>query len=143
MSFFKLNKRHNNIESAVQSFINNNSDPSLSLNFYRVNGQVLLQLFKVANILNWDEKFSLPEKSGQILVVSFHKDKTDNDVNRIRFNQSTWRSEFCAMSSKMGDSYYYHLGSSVAYEEAFNKIENMLFDIYGELQNIKFELAIW
>lgn len=138
-----MRKRGNELEYFVKRFVSIKNDPKAQLDIYRETGEVLFQLFKTKNVLNWSEQFDFTDEKGHVIVISFSKSKTDNGLVLIRFIGSSWFNSFVKMSEKMGDSYYFYFPGSFSEIEVSNMVNEMFYEFYGTLKNVRFELASW
>ncbi len=61
------------------------NEPNTQLDFFRNNGQVLLQVYKQKDVLSWGLGINIVAIDGLVFELHFHKAKTNNSINKTNF----------------------------------------------------------
>ena len=69
-------------------------EKNVQLDFFRYNGEVLLQIFKGSDVKHWEIDLEILNDKCFVFQVLFHKNKTNNDLNYDRFISSNLNNEF-------------------------------------------------
>lgn len=92
------------LDSAIRTFVSSR-EKGLQLDLFRNNGQVLLQLFKGYDVVNWGIGF-VPRGDDLVMMLHFKKHKTDNDLNYQRFLGSNIFARFQRVQVQGEEMYY-------------------------------------
>lgn len=120
------------ITSAIDTFLNSN-EKGLQLDFFRKNGQVLLQVFKGYDVEGWDIDLVLPDEDSVVIELHFHKNKTDNKANLDQFMQSGFFNEFEKVDLKDQDNAFF---SIVIHNQDGEALEDKLHNIIAEIYSL-------
>ena len=77
---------YNNIQQALITFLES-QEKNIQLDFFRENGEVILQLFKEYDVANWGLGVEFID-NGTIAQLVFNKNKSNNFENFNRFQDS-------------------------------------------------------
>jgi hypothetical protein len=119
-------------------------ETGIQLDFFRNNGQVLLQSFKQINVISWKLDIINIESEGLIIVIDFHKDKDNNTENYKRFIDSDLFVLFKKLDFFKRNSFYTEVSGSLSCKEIENFIHKIIFNIYNiDFNNVKFTLKAY
>lgn len=136
---WSLNKRKSKLTLLIETFLKSN-EKNIQLDFYRKNGEVLIQLFKGYDVSLWDIDMESLKKDDTVYQLLFHKDKTNNDENIKRFEGSFLFSDFKKVDFYNQNTYFYVQPTNFS-QEVENKIIEILNVVYDLGSNqIKFTL---
>ncbi|MFD0991668.1 hypothetical protein [Tenacibaculum geojense] len=128
---------NNDIVLLSNNFLTSN-EKNLQLDFFRDNGQVLLQVYKQYDVNNWDLEFYSTDINSIVIEIHFHKDKTNNELNFMRFKKSELSKKFIELEK---NSYFYRLESKTSKNEFIEFIFNTINIVY-EIKNKKFDFTL-
>ena len=136
---WSLNKRKSKLTLLIETFLKS-KERNIQLDFYRKNGEVLIQLFKGYDVNLWDIDMEAIKKNDTVYQLLFHKDKTNNDENIKRFESSFLFSDFKKVEFYNQNTYFYVQSANFS-QEVENKIIEILNEVYDLGSNrIKFTL---
>ena len=116
-------------------------EKNLQLDFFRDNGEVLLQFFKGYDIKTW-EKFIPNINEGKVLIqILFHKDKTNNNLNYKRFLDYGYPESFVKVDFHNQNTYFKIVESDFIIKNFMFELEKILQDVYGvKIEHTKYTL---
>lgn len=124
---WSFNKNKTDLNSLIKTFIES-KERNLQLDFYRKNGEVLLQIFKGYDVNLWKVDIETLEND-IVYQLLFHKDKTANNDNLKRFKHSALFSDFKKVDFYNQNAYFYSVPIGFS-EEIKSKIFEILELIY-------------
>lgn len=126
---WSFNKNKTDLNSLIKTFIESN-ERNLQLDFYRKNGEVLLQIFKGYDVNLWEVDIETLEND-IVYQLLFHKDKTANNDNLKRFKHSALFSDFKKVNFYNQNAYFYSvpIGSSEEIKSKIFEILELIYDL--------------
>lgn len=128
---------NSNLDFLINTFFSS-KERDLQLDFFRSNGQVLLQVYKQYDVNKWDLEFNSTDKNATVLEICFHRDKTDNKENFDRFCKSDYCKDFLELEK---NSYFYRIESTTSSEKVKDFLLKLIFSIY-KLEDKKIEFTL-
>ena len=105
-------------------------EPNSQLDFFRSNGEVLLQFYKQKDVLSWGFGIDLVDRDGLVLELQFHKAKMNNSSNKSNFLNSIIFKDFLEFESVEQDSYFLGISSNCSVINIVSKIEDIINQVY-------------
>jgi len=134
---WSLNRKKS--KSLINIFLKS-KEKNIQLDFYRENGEVLLQIFKGYDVSLWEVDLEFLKNDNIVYQLLFHKDKTNNDGNLKRFEDSFMYSNFKKVDFYNQEAYFYVQSINLP-KELENKISEILNEVYDiGLDQIKLTL---
>lgn len=132
------------MSKSVEFFLST-KEPKIQLDILRNNRQILIQVYKQKDIINWKNTFSITDLEGFVLLIHFHKNKTNNSENFIRFKNSELYNDFVNVDFFGKDFFFLGIKSTCDLKEINSLISRIIKDIYSlnqfELDGVHFEVA--
>lgn len=110
--------------------LKSSKEPRIQLDFFRDNGQVLIQIFKQRDVLTWGLDIDLVDSNGLIIELAFNKAKKSNKQNYIRFTESEIFKNFTYCEKGRENSYFAGIPSKWSTKEIYNFISKIINEIY-------------
>src|SRR5699024_10234763 len=123
---WSLNRKKS--KSLINIFLKS-KEKNIQLDFYRENGEVLLQIFKGYDVSLWEVDLEFLKNDNIVYQLLFHKDKTNNDGNLKRFEDSFMYSNFKKVDFYNQEAYFYVQSINLP-KELENKISEILNEVY-------------
>ncbi len=115
------------LQSLILTFLSS-KERNLQLDFFRDNGQVLLQLYKQYDVNTWGIDFSSSDLDASVLELRFHKDKSNDKENNQRFVNSSLFMEFNLVEK---NTYFMRISSGTDSRGIEDKILNIIKEVYN------------
>ena len=106
------------------------SEKNLQLDIFRMNGQVLLQVFKAEDVGKWDTQFKVRSDS-LVFQLLFNKGKTDNQDNLERFKESMLFKDFEFVEFFKQTNYFSNVPIANGVISISEKIMKIINVVYG------------
>lgn len=127
------------ISNIVDSFVRI-EDQNLQIDFYRGNGQVILQVFKYSDVKKWGIGIDFGNYEGVVFELTFSKSKTNNEQVYMKFINSELFSQFKKFVSIKQDSFFSFIPFDLGNFEIEKFITTLLNELYGDETNIEIQL---
>ncbi|XLS28400.1 hypothetical protein ACJD0Z_14480 [Flavobacteriaceae bacterium M23B6Z8] len=128
-----------NLTTALQFFIRSD-EKGLQLDFFRDDGQVLLQIYKGNEVATWNKVYVIDENE-LLLLLRFHKSKTDNESNFNRFMSLNTFTQFRKIKDQNQIFYYQPVSATTKIPMLQRKILDIIFDVY-DLRSNQFSFTL-
>lgn len=129
---------------SVEFFLNT-KELKIQLDILRNNRQLLIQVYKQKDIINWKNTFSITDLEGCVLLIHFHKSKTNNSENFIRFKSCELYNDFVSVDFFGRDFFFLGIKSTCDLKQFNFLISRILKDIYSlnqfDLNGVHFEVV--
>ena len=110
----------------------------LQLDFLRKNGQVLIQLFRQSDMLDWNIDFKIKDTKGYCMVLFFNKNK-ENSFSRF---QRTDSFESYIYSKSLGvDAYFKMISNNISLNSLGDECFNVIQEVYDYQDEINYNLV--
>lgn len=116
------------LDNAINMFVNKRIK-GLQLDFFRENNEVLLQLFKGYDVVNWDIDYVV-DYNDVVFCLHFHKAKTNNFINFERFLNSNISNLFTLIKEQGQFMYYANLSSNIGVSALENEVRGIIDIVY-------------
>ena len=117
----------------IKAFVKSKEE-NVQLDIFRQNGEVLLQIYKQKDAINWNLGVELDDINGYVAELYFNKGKTNNENNFIQFQKSSLFEEF-KRPKNSNEQYYYEISSTLSKRD----IENVILHILNSAYNLENE----
>jgi len=108
------------------------SEENVQLDFFRENGQVLLQIYKQRDVTKWKWGIDLTDNEGFILNLTFNSQKTQNKENLKRFTTSQKFKDFKSIKLFNQNSFF----RGISEKKSTTETANYIIELIGEVYNI-------
>ena len=113
------------------------------MDIFRENGQILLQVYRYSDVKRWDCDIDFGIRDGYVFELLFSKSKTDNAANFARFQNTEARTSFHKFNKIEQNSFFAFLPKNVRLEKFEKFISSTLSAVYGNLENIDFQVNVY
>jgi hypothetical protein len=127
------------LNECVKLFLKSNNR-NIQLDIFRINGEVLMQIFRKRDVKSWSWGIDYMDDDGCIIDLTFNKQKTNNEQNLKRFENSDFYKFFKIKPSRIGKSFYIDIAESWNNTDLENYIFQIISVIYDMNDRIEFTL---
>lgn len=121
------------MQFGMEEFLNEiiiSSEKNLQLDIFRINGQVLLQIFKAEDVARWGTDFKV-ESNALVFQLLFNNGKTDNSRNLERFKESNSFMDFEFVEFYKQNNYFLNVPTRIGVLAIMEKIVEIINVVYG------------
>lgn len=124
--------------TAVTTFLSS-SERGLQLDFFRKNGEVLLQVFKGVDVKSWPIDIGIRDSNCVVFQLLFNKQKTGNSENLKRFLEEKVFRDYEKVDFHGQNAYFKHLPISFdsyhLFEEEVQRVVEKIYCLdFGEVE---------
>lgn len=131
----------NNLKHLLR-IIRKSKERNIQLDFFRKNGEVILQIYKQKDVSTWSNDINLTDSQGLVLDLYFHENTINNNENFERFKNSIYFERAFKPVNPEYNSYFIGVESSMKLNRVLLIIKDIIINIY-EIKDFEYTLKAY